>query len=1117
MTSEPPLIQELFGEEIRHCTVPFSPFEPSAFTNIETLPYYNLGGPGLERLCFEILLAQQYQPRFFGRSGQRQYGIDLLAEKEGETLLLQSKNHATPPSAHNLEEYLQTFEREWLNEAKLRKPDKFVICSPHLLRDSETEFAWNAARDAFRKRTGVEAALWHLDLLNGWLKKLPDVVADLFSNCHAEAFCNIDGWKQDLFIPLHECASGDPRLRRYFERRRSGRLFLDQDYEAEITDAMECSSVILVRGLPGTGKTFTSLAVAEGFRAGRWRTYFLDVGDDEFIKAQMKEGIRRRILSRPSIFVLENCHEKLDDIEKALGDLEQELRSGNLKIVCLTRRVPGPHDSRSDDSVLVAELESRNVVVEFENNERRLKRVVEFWQPAFKGLSNKRLARLNSLCGNDLLLLDEVLRLIESPAEIDTLSPAEMYDRVRCEYFENKTADDLQATRRLAALAQFDIRPRADVLTLPEEELRLIGSFCVRTGRPPCWHFLHSTAAELVLHVLWSGMGVTEPAKVAGYAAKDVIDYFTAIQSNHLRPTATPVDMETDLLGVVRNRLKLAGEDGENLLKAAVLDSEPVRTLITKLVALPTYLRTISWSALVAHRTGAASAHAYGPQLCDALKDVLRTTEATLPAGVLPVFGICLRALRLVNPTLHADLTREFDTQHLVRLIEANGTVFELFSIIQNASPVLAKGLIAALDEARVDTLIAKTIAAGRSIGTLNFTLRKLRCHEETQALGEDLERRIGPACFWRLLVGAGSPGPLVDLMRDISPDFRRQVLAASHDLSQGQWAQMVRRGDFFQLCELISDCPVVFKNDAGGLKLLAVVEAEAPPLVAGSDWHARNTGAKSLAKCPETQERDAAALALDGWLSLVKLEELSFASLNEAINGLELLYDRRPDVRAALPSRLWTLLPPPERWRFDPKKDMALPKLLLRLVAKPEFSRGDVERVMGSLVQRLTPELIAMCRTVDTLWTVWALFALAHQRNGLTPAAFARSLPSEFMRSLHESLASVVGQKGDRDEWRARFALIGLLALFESPLDSATVAALGKGLLQRESVSVGAWWLCADQTFVTAYLVLRGVEMAVPFPGRLKRHFLGRLVGAAAAYPEMDSAAEYLLRDVIH
>src|SRR5258708_7253726 len=57
-----------------------------------SLPYAALGGYGLERLCYRILVADGLMPRFFGKVGQPQYGIDLLA-RDGESYsVYQCKN-----------------------------------------------------------------------------------------------------------------------------------------------------------------------------------------------------------------------------------------------------------------------------------------------------------------------------------------------------------------------------------------------------------------------------------------------------------------------------------------------------------------------------------------------------------------------------------------------------------------------------------------------------------------------------------------------------------------------------------------------------------------------------------------------------------------------------------------------------------------------------------------------------------------------------------------------------------------------------------------------------------------------------------------------------------------
>lgn len=56
------------------------------------LPYGSLGGPGFERLCYHLLLAQGRQPRFFGRPGDAQYGIDLVVSDGAHCSVYQCKN-----------------------------------------------------------------------------------------------------------------------------------------------------------------------------------------------------------------------------------------------------------------------------------------------------------------------------------------------------------------------------------------------------------------------------------------------------------------------------------------------------------------------------------------------------------------------------------------------------------------------------------------------------------------------------------------------------------------------------------------------------------------------------------------------------------------------------------------------------------------------------------------------------------------------------------------------------------------------------------------------------------------------------------------------------------------
>ena len=402
--------------------------------------------------------------------------------------------------------------------------------------------------------------------------------------------------------------------------------------------------------------------------------------------------------------------------------------------------------------------------------------------------------------------------------------------------------------------------------------------------------------------------------------------------------------------------------------------------------------------------------------------------------------------------------------------------------------------------------LIEKTIKDGRSIGTLNLALRKLHRDKKTQDIGADLERKIGAQGFWTLVVGTGSPGPLVDLVRDFSAGFRRDFFASGAEVGREQWEKVLSRGSLFELCELLAERPELFAEATGGQRLLDAVRAMAPILSARSTWYQRNTADKLLANAKESQAKELASGSLNVVLTAIEIESLSIPDLHEAVNRLQLLWERRPDLRSALASRLWGLLPSSDQWQINPKTDMFLPSILLGIVAQPAFSDEDAQCVMQALMRCTTP--MKRYKTAGVLWLLWALFACARRRKTQTPKVIGKELHS-FLETAAAALETRAAEPCDRDELRARFALIGLLDLLGISVAQPTVHAAGAALAA--SAQSGAWWLCANQGFVSAWLVLRGIERFRPLTVGLKPHFLERLLSAAAECTDLDPAADYL------
>ena len=61
-------------------------------TNTDTLPYEKLDGLRFEKLCYEILCSEGLNPRYNGKSGQADYGVDIITEHQDDITVYQCKN-----------------------------------------------------------------------------------------------------------------------------------------------------------------------------------------------------------------------------------------------------------------------------------------------------------------------------------------------------------------------------------------------------------------------------------------------------------------------------------------------------------------------------------------------------------------------------------------------------------------------------------------------------------------------------------------------------------------------------------------------------------------------------------------------------------------------------------------------------------------------------------------------------------------------------------------------------------------------------------------------------------------------------------------------------------------
>ncbi len=821
-------ILEIYDQkEIEHLSEGFYSIRSESPWDGSSLPYHELGGPGLERLCYLVLLEQGEVPRYFGKPGQEQYGIDLLVSHGGEYTVYQCKNVKSFPFS-KMKDALELFEKEWLGRPRLPKPKQFVLCCSLPLREREQNEKWIALEDQFHERTGVSVVPWNCNYLDELLRRLPDVVADLFSDRVAERFCNMDDWNKDLFRPVM-AGSGEKTIDRYLYLKATDRIYLDPKLAGDFTQKLEDNESLLIRGLPGTGKTTTGLALAESFHQGQYRIFYVNLRYD-FSEDALVTGIKRR-LTRPTIFLLDDCHgkfdEMLDNVQNRVLSFAEMRGRGLLVFTARTTLTPEGMP-RGDYSDFEESLKHDEAILELQPTPAVFRQIITLAKPHFAGLSEERLHKVFEFTGQDLFLLDQLLETISSPDEIDQLEPETLFEKTLVRYFGAPTVDH-PGFMNLAALAQFDLMPPVysfSHLDLGKENEKAFKQLLVTADRPLRYFFLHSSAAELVFRSLAWNDGINEYPELA---ADYLIEFFKSRRKSDKK-------LAVDLSNAIWNQLKLTSDENEEIrLRIRFLADDGVYALIEdNFEQLP--LNLLAVCLIILRSTDAATFERYldlvkrkiadgtvlemaitrpfweivsflqlvkmeYPPLFFSLQSQLATRELrsliemtefqnvllllaklaepdnpwwaasldlitdsefdemikrTIASGrSIGTINFALRELKNTNPVLLDKLERKISAKRYLHLIISAGTIFELFMVIRYSSPSMAGELIEALNSETLDTLIAKTIASGRSIGTINFALRELK--ETNPVLLDKLERKISAKRYLHLITSAGT------------------------------------------------------------------------------------------------------------------------------------------------------------------------------------------------------------------------------------------------------------------------------------------------------------------------------------------------------------------------
>jgi hypothetical protein len=738
-----------------------------------SLPYSLLGGAGFERLCYELLVAEGYAPRFFGVSGQPDYGVDVILEVDHTRTVFQCKNLKDKPSFSDVAEAVTKLKTDWIDGQGLPAPGTFVYCCPQPLTDVDFGIRWTRFKDNFLQSTGTNVILWDRDALDTRLRNRPDIVAGLFSDAHAEFFCGADRWRLD--DPWTRVQWGEPRhasLRRFLDRHARKTIYISKQEEDGFESRLRAFPVVIVRGLPGTGKTSLVLELASRERDPVRRMYYATL-EDHMDPDRLWQAARRRT-SLPSVFILDDCEKDLNRAALVYERLLPELRANANRLVLLMRDLPRASARQIDDTPdWLTQAEQDGAVFDTTVSIRRTRAITTHLRPDLAGLSPARLQRLHGFCAGDLLLLDEFLAGVDAATELDSIQPDALYASLRTRYFGGNAV--LPAIRTLACLAQFDLLVAAAFLD-PQwrnDEKQRAAPLTTELFAPPRYRFLHSSLAELVLRAQLALEVRTEEIETSvQQVTSDVLRSYLHYLLAREPGAAGCAEVIRALESMLRIRPSLMDPMVVTRIATTVLEDDRIHTALAEDVdECSLYFLHQCLSRLTAAGSGVTNLYL----------DLIEKRFALLLTGGNDPASSRPRGIRFALLTLsrHAPerldrLTQQYPVARFLEYI-AGGTLNEFLGFLQWAPFPLADAVLTAIDDRILDEQIEREIHRGGSMVALKFAMRAMgRRHP---ALIERFEKTFGAMRILRLVQGFGTLHDLFAILEHSTAEFRRLLL----------------------------------------------------------------------------------------------------------------------------------------------------------------------------------------------------------------------------------------------------------------------------------------------------------------------------------------------------